>query len=301
MALGGLVVGALAIPFPEVWGNGRSVVDLVLSNPWPSTVLLAILICKVLATAVTAGSGAVGGVFTPTLFTGAMIGCLFGHGVQAIWPSAGINPQAYALVGMGGFLAATTHAPLMAITMVLGMTLDYGLVPELMVVSVISYYAGRLVQRDSIYSESLRRKQPPSTPADISALRVRDVMKPPSQTLPETATFSEVTRLFASAPYRHLPVVNAQNQLRGVVTLQDVEKQLERGEEVGQPAANLLRTGIRMVTPETTLTEALEEFQGARSERLPVVNSPRERVLVGQVSKTDLLLTLSHGLKGSPH
>lgn len=302
MTLGGLIVGALAIPFPEVWGNGRTMVDLVLSNPWPWTALLAILVCKVVATAATTGSGAVGGVFTPTLFTGAMLGCLFGHGVCAVYPIPAANPQVYALVGMGGFMAAATRAPLMAMLMVFEMTQDYGVILPLMAVSVIAFYTARSIHSDSIYSESLRRKQPRSTAADISALRVRDVMKPPPPTVAESAAFSEVTRLFASAPYRHLLVVSAQNELRGVITLRDVEHQLELGEAASPRVAHdLMRGNVRMVTPEAQLAEALERFEGYSGERLPVVNNPRGRILVGQVTKTDLLLTLSHGIKGSTH
>lgn len=300
MAVGGLMVGALAIPFPEVWGNGRTMVDFILANPWPWKVLLCILICKVAATAITTGSGAVGGVFTPTLFTGAMLGCLIGKGAQALWHGA--NPQAFALVGMGGFLAAATRAPLMSMLMVFEMSLDYGVILPLMGVSVIAFYTARSVHSDSIYSESLRRKQPRTTAADISALRVRDVMKPPPQTVSESAAFSKMIELFASAPYRHLPVVSAQNELRGVIALGDVERQLELGESAPEPtAADLMSTEIEMVTADTNLGEALEQFRDYGGEHLPVVNDLRQRVLVGYVSKTDLLLTVSHGLRGSTH
>ena len=302
MALGGLIVGALAIPFPEVWGNGRTMVNLILHNPWPWTILMAILICKVVATAATTGSGAVGGVFTPTLFTGAMLGCIFGQAVAAVWPGQTAGPQAYALVGMSGFLAAATRAPLMSILMPMEMTFDYAIALPLIVVCVVAYYTARSLQSDSIYSEALRRKQPRTTSTDISELRVRDLIKPPPATAIESTPFTEIARLFSNVPYRHLPVVTLQNRLRGVISLREVEAHL-KGDEANEwlTAAGLMKTDLVMVTPEATLQEALESFRLYRGERLPVVEDLQERVLLGYISKTDLLLTLAHGLKGGPH
>jgi chloride channel protein, CIC family len=79
LALGGLVVGAISVWRPEVWGNGYSVVNGVLHTPWPLLLVLSVLIAKIFATAATAGSGAVGGVFTPTIFVGALLGLLPGR------------------------------------------------------------------------------------------------------------------------------------------------------------------------------------------------------------------------------
>jgi CIC family chloride channel protein len=302
LAVGGLLVGALAIPFPEVWGNGRTMVNLVLHNPWPWSMLACILICKVVATAATSGSGAVGGVFTPSMFTGAMLGFLMGHAVASVWPGHTAGPQAYALVGMGGFLAATTRAPVMSILMLFEMTLDYGVVLPLMLVCVIAYYTARSIDIDSIYSESLRRKQSRCTPAEVSALRVKNLMKPPTTTVTENASFSEMARLFAAQPYRHLLVVTLENHLRGVIALRDIEEHLARKQpREWATAADLMRTDIPVVTPELELQAALEAFRRFDGERLPVVEDTRERMLIGYVSKTDVLLTLAHGLRGGPH
>jgi CIC family chloride channel protein len=299
LALGGLIVGALSLLVPQVWGNGQTMVNQILRNPWPWSVLAWILLCKLLATAATTGSGAVGGVFTPTLFTGAMLGCLAGHAVQALWPGRTGGPQAYALVGMAGFLAAATHAPLMSILMLFEMTLDYGVVLPLMLVCIIAYYTARSLQSDSIYAESLRRKEPPAAAAEAFAQRAGDLMRRPPATVLENTPFPEIARLFAGAPYRHLPVVTLENELRGVIVLREVEDYLQRhqpGEWV--TAADLMRIDSPMVTPEAGLSEALESFRHYAGERLPVVNNARERILVGYVSKTDLLLAMAHGLGG---
>src|SRR5204863_777352 len=125
--LGGLVVGAIGIGLPEVWGNGYDAVDLILKGAFGLGLLLVLLPAKTVATGVTAGSGIPGGVFTPTLFVGAALGGAFGTALQHAFPAGHFNPGLFALIGMGSVLAATTHAPLMAILVLFEMTLDSAL------------------------------------------------------------------------------------------------------------------------------------------------------------------------------
>jgi CIC family chloride channel protein len=160
LGLGGAVVGVLSIARPEVWGNGYSVVNSLLHTDWTWTLVAAVLLCKVLATAVTAGSGAVGGVFTPTLFVGAALGYLFGYAVHDALPQATAPPATYAVVAMGGFLAATTQAPFMSILMIFEMTLAYEVVLPLMLACVLGHHVARTrLGAESIYAKSLRRNR----------------------------------------------------------------------------------------------------------------------------------------------
>jgi len=164
MAIGGLIVGAISVYEPQVWGKGYSVVDSVLLAPWAWQALVTVLVLKMLATAVTLGSGGIGGAFTPTLFVGAMLGALFGTLVHALLP-VGTGPvSAYAVVGMGAMLAGTTHAPLMSILMILEMTMDYQIVLPLMLAVVIAHYtAVRYTGVRPMYAESLLPRS--ATPA----------------------------------------------------------------------------------------------------------------------------------------
>lgn len=151
LALGGMIVGLLSLIFPEVWGNGYSVVQSLLSAP-PGVLLIGgILICKLLAVLASSGSGAPGGVFTPTLFVGAALGMLFGQ-MFAWWPLPGDNiALLMALTGMATLLAATTHAPIMAALMVCEMTGEYTLLPGLLLSCVISTTIARWLRPDSVY------------------------------------------------------------------------------------------------------------------------------------------------------
>ena len=156
LALGGLVVGAISAWRPEVWGNGYSVVNAVLHTPWPLSLILSVLVAKIFATAATTGSGAVGGVFTPTIFVGALLGLLAGSGAHALWHGSSL-PIVYSVIGMGAFLAATTHAPLMSFLIVFEMTLEYQLVPALMLACLAAYHVSRAIRPGSIYVDALHR------------------------------------------------------------------------------------------------------------------------------------------------
>jgi CIC family chloride channel protein len=148
--VGGLAVGALSLVRPEVWGNGYSSIQQQLdaAPAWPW--LAAVLALKLVAIAATTGSGAPGGVFTPTLFVGAALGGL----AAAVATAAGLPAAAApvdALVGMAVLLAGTTHAPVMAALMVFEMSGQYALLPLLLPACVIATLVSRRLQPRSVY------------------------------------------------------------------------------------------------------------------------------------------------------
>jgi CIC family chloride channel protein len=140
LALGGLLVGLLSAFVPEVWGNGYSVVSRALLGTDTWQWLALILLTKVIATSWSSGSGAIGGMFTPSLFVGAAAGGVLGQ-VAALWlPTAWVgDPRSLVVIGMAAVLTAATHAPLMAITMVLEMTNEFQLTVPVMLACAISY------------------------------------------------------------------------------------------------------------------------------------------------------------------
>jgi CIC family chloride channel protein len=162
MGMAGLGVGALSLLRPEVWGNGYSVINSLLHQSWVWQDVLVILVLKVMATLLTSGSGAVGGVFTPTLFMGAALGTLAGSGVHAVLPAASVS--AFTLVGMSALLSAVTHAPLTAVVMVSEMTSGYDLVPALVMGSLSAYYISSIIQPHSIYAQSIPYNHPTQAP-----------------------------------------------------------------------------------------------------------------------------------------
>ena len=162
MAVAGLAVGGLSVIRPEVWGNGYSVVNSLLHQSWLWQNVLLILLLKMIATVLTSGSGAVGGVFTPTLFIGAALGTLAGSIVQLALPDVSIT--SFTLVGMSAFLAAVTHAPFTAVIMVSEMTSGYDLLLALVLASLAGYYISSVLHPGSIYARSIPDTHPTQTP-----------------------------------------------------------------------------------------------------------------------------------------
>ena len=140
LALGGLLVGGLSAFVPEVWGNGYSVVSRALAGTDAWRWLALVLLTKVVATSWSSGSGAIGGMFTPSLFVGAAAGGVMAQ-VAALWlPTAWVgDPRSLVVIGMAAVLTAATHAPLMAITMVLEMTDEFQLTVPVMLACAIAY------------------------------------------------------------------------------------------------------------------------------------------------------------------
>lgn len=290
LALGGLIVGVISIWRPEVWGNGYEVVNSLLHEPWTWTALLTVLIFKIIATAATAGSGAVGGIFTPTLFVGAVLGCLFGIGVHAIWPDSTSAPFAYAMVGMGAFLAAATHAPLMAILMIFEMTLSYQVMLPLMLSCVVAYFIARTSEQTSMYEVTLRRTREEKERVRLAATQMRELVKPADTVVQLSANVKDMTRVFLEYPVKYLYVVDDGERFQGVVALKDITSDLldERDTEV-KTAADYLQPHFDVLTPDMSLGEALQHFLAFQGERLPVIERKSQPLLLGVVYKTSLL------------
>ncbi len=291
LALGGLIVGALAINVPEVCGNGYSVVVSILSGDVLWTTILGIFACKWLATMASFGSGAPGGVFTPSLFMGAGAGLLFGTAVHQFLPSVAPDPRAFALVGMGAFLSAASHAPVMAVIMLFEMTLSYDIILPLLLCSVIAYYTSKSLEGASLYSEALKRKAAAVPDPTLGESRVADMMRANPPVVAPGAHFAEIARTFLNVRVNNLYVVDDTGRFLGVVALHDIKPYL------GEPdlaelviARDILREDFPRVAPDQPLTDALAGFLGIVAERLPVVD--RDGLLRGSLAKSDLLLAL---------
>jgi CIC family chloride channel protein len=293
LGLGGLVVGLISAYVPEVWGNGYTVVNSLLHGPWLWTAVLLVLVAKILATAATTGSGAIGGMFTPTLFVGASLGDLFGQAAHALWPHATSMPYAFAIVGMGAFIAATTHAPLMAILMIFEMTLSYPIILPLMLACVVAYFVARLGREASMYEVTIHRNQEERALARWRGLSIAELIKPARPLVPVGASFGEVEHAFLEHPVRYVYVVDEAQRFQGVIALQDIKRQLLAREGAEPPHAGALMTReFQALTPQASLGDALQMFLAQGSERLPVIKSAEDRELLGVVSRSELLFQI---------
>lgn len=156
--VGAFGVGALAVLLPEVVGNGFEPLAELLSGRLPLLVLVALLLAKPIATTLSVSSGLPGGVFTPTLLMGACLGALFGAGVNALFPGHVAPATAWALVGVAGLCAATTHAPIMAAVLGFELSGDYAIVLPLMLVCTCAAWVSQRLHPTSLYEAELQRR-----------------------------------------------------------------------------------------------------------------------------------------------
>jgi len=257
--------------------------------------LAGLFLAKLAATMATVGSGAVGGIFTPTLFLGAGLGATFGLGLQAVGGGEGLPIAPFAVVGMGSMLAATTRSPLLAMIMVLEISLDYSLMPPLMLACVVSVLVARRLHPESIYTEPLRRKgvtvsQEAATSEAATQRTVADLMRAPVPPVRETAALSEIADRFLTSANNFLPVVDSKNLLVGVVALQDLKEYLGSGEQVlGVIAYDIMRPPPACVTPNQRLLDVLPVVLSSEQRNVPVVNTLKENRLIGALTRAEVL------------
>ncbi|VVD61372.1 voltage-gated ClC-type chloride channel ClcB [Pandoraea eparura] len=290
LAIGGLGVGIISIWVPEVWGNGYSVVNSLLHAQWVWSFVVVVLVLKIIATALTIGAGAVGGVFTPTLFVGAALGYLSGLVAHGLWPHATSDPFAYAMVGMGAFLAASTSAPLMAILMIFEMTLSYQVVLPLIVSCVVAYFVARSISDVSMYDVTIKRHRDATDRLRLRGMQMRMLIRPTETVLPMTAGFDQISSMFLEYPVKYVYVVDEAGRYQGVLALGDlVRVMLKRREGDALTARNLLRRDdVHVISPNMGLADALQRFMTHPGERLPVVDGMCG-TLLGVVHKSSVL------------
>jgi CIC family chloride channel protein len=295
LGIGGLIVGVISIFVPQVWGNGYSVVGNILAGDLLGWTLLAVLAAKVLATSATVGSGAVGGVFTPTLFIGCAIGALVGGVIHHALPASTSVPAAYALIGMGGFLAATTHAPLTSILMLFEMTLDYEMVLPLMLACVTAHYTAKVYRRgESVYHAAL---QCPPPGDDWRVRTVAALIKPATAVAAHTATVRELLEQLPNRAVDRVYLTDEHGELISWLDPRPLLEKAQKGEaDSDSPVQSLAQPVIFTLTPDMPLGTALDGFMRERATVLPVTADHWRNKLLGQVARRDVLLAIQDRL-----
>lgn len=291
LGLGGLLLGVLLTMRPDVAGNGYSVVHSLLYSDWVWYAVVLALIFKVVATALTVGSGAVGGVFTPALFVGAAFGTLVGQVFMWLIPSASTSVYMFTLVGMGSFLGAATGAPLMAILMIFEMTLSYQIVLPLMLACVVAYFVSRAVAEVAMYDITVVRERDARIRHELRHTTLDKLIRPANTIVTTTTPVAAALQMFIDYPVRYLYVVDEENVYHGVIAQQDLTSlMLSQRDAKATLAGDVLRLDfVRTLHRDMTLDQAQDIFVQFSGERLPVVSRDAKPRLLGVVYKSSLL------------
>ncbi len=291
--VGGLIVGALGLFVPAVYGLGYEAIEREIhSGQMVLTVLLVTMGAKIAATSVTLAGGGSGGVFAPSLMLGAMLGGVVGIGANYanLWATA--SPGAYALVGMAAMVAATTHAPLTAILIIFELTGNYEIILPLMLASIIASVVSVLLERESIYTMKLARRgrhlDEPTQVATLRATPISDLVSTTMSTMPPDLPYQEVIDRVLADDLAYHYVVDEEGRLLGVIALGDIKHVLAE-EDLHRVvcAHDLMRPNAPSVPAGATLGECLETLASVPDEELPVVDD--EGVLRGVLHRNYVL------------
>jgi CIC family chloride channel protein len=310
--LGGVLLGAVGIltfkvdGFPRVFGVGYNSITDVLFGNLAIQVTLALLIIKVLATIITLGSGGSGGIFAPSLFMGAMLGAAFGQVAHLLFPNVTAPSGAYALVGMAAFFTGAAHAPVTAILILFEMTGDYHIILPLMLTTVISTIIARAISQESIYTLKLSRRgihlQYGQDIDVMQGVTVGEAMTTEVDVVFEDMPLTELAAEFARTHHHGFPVLNQDDKLVGVVSIQDLERALARGPISGLRVVDIATTtGLVVARPDEPMWLALRRLGTRDLGRLPVVDQDGSGRLLGVVRRSDIIRAYNHAIVKRAH
>lgn len=287
--LGGFIVGLIGVYFPQIFGVGYGSVDAALMRHMALWLLLTLLVLKLIATSVTIAAGGSGGVFSPGLFMGAMLGGALGVSVSAWFPNSGISSGALAMMGMAGVFAGSAGAPVTAIMMLFEMTSDYNVILPLMITSVLSATLTSVVSKETIYTLKLVRRgldiARKRHPDRMKAIRVGEAMPLERLTLRAESTVKEAWDRFSKTGDWFAYVRDAEGTLLGSIARAQVLEALTADEGTA-PLASLLPPRIYRIEEDKSLSDALLNMRQLGVTYLMVC---RHDIPIGVIGTSDIV------------
>ncbi|BAZ12285.1 Cl- channel voltage-gated family protein [Calothrix sp. NIES-4071] len=309
--IGGAIVGAVALKFPQILGIGYGTIQAMLQDVHLSIqLLLALLVLKLLMTAVSTGSGFVGGLFAPAMFLGASFGDAYAKIIALLVPDVATYmaaPPAYAMVGMAAVLAASVRAPLTSILLLFELTRDYRIVLPLMAAVGLSFWLAEQMLPNENSNTNLQRIGLSELKDDqaemLQQIFVIDAMYANPKKLPSTMKVLEAANSMWHARTRSALVVDELEQLVGIVTLEDINRTLanyqknsDLATQIQQNLSNLTlkeisTTDILYAYSDEPLTEALDRMALRGLHQLPVVARNNHEQILGLLEREQVALT----------
>jgi H+/Cl- antiporter ClcA/predicted transcriptional regulator len=304
--IGGAVLGLVALKLPQILGVGYETVEAMLQDvQFPLQLVVALLVMKLIMTAISFGSGFVGGVFAPALFLGASLGSVYGKALAIGLPMLHdymASPPAYAMVGMAAFLAASVRAPLTAILLLFELTNDYRIVLPLMAAVGLSIWTAEYLEPKVVIDNAVQQEPVNDNVLhpDVSRLTVADVMHSAPLQLNSDSTLAAAAQQFVQHRCHSALIVDAEARLIGILTLHDLNRLVTRSKStedraslLQQPIADFCTTKMVYAYPDEPLTEAADRMVTRGLHQLPVVGRDNPQQAIGLLTQTDIDLAAS--------
>ncbi len=316
-AIGGIGLGIILIFLHPLYGEGYSTIETILegradsifadsiffeginSNLFLVLLMIAVMLVKPVASALTIGSGGSGGVFAPSLFIGGIFGFLFATIVNMISGEPTLSVSNFTLMGMSGVMSGVLHAPLTAIFLIAEITSGYTLFVPLMLVSAIAYSTTVYFEPYSLYSKSLA-KTGDLIPKDkdklvLSIINLNKIIETDLLKISPLATLRELVVLVRSSKRNIFPVVNEDGSLSGIVTLDDI-RQIMFDTELYDTMLieEIMHSPPASVSSQENMQSVMHKFESTGAWNLPVID---HGVYVGFLSKSRIFNTYRNKLR----
>jgi CIC family chloride channel protein len=297
-ALGGLLVGLMALVTPHVLGSGHGAIHIAAMVDQPIRIVAIMFLLKCAASIVSLGSGFRGGLFFTSLLIGALGGRLFANLLTLAWPTLALDPHIYAIIGMGALSASVIGAPLTMTFIALETTGDFWLTAAVVIAVIVSTQVTREIfgysfatWRFHLRGETIR------SAADIGWIReltVRRMMRTDVRTVASHTTVGRFRLVYPLGSTAQVVVVDDHRRYAGIVLVAEAH-----ASEIDPalPIKNILHYTEAALLPTMTVKEAVTAFDKAEAEALAVIESLETRRVVGLLSETYTLRRYSDELE----
>jgi chloride channel protein, CIC family len=296
--LGGLAVGLLALETPQVLSSGHGAIHLAAMLDRPLRDIAMLFLLKALASIVSLGVGFRGGLFFASLLLGTLGGRLFADAVSAMLPTLSLDPQVYAIVGMGALSVSVIGGPLTMTFIALETTGDLWLTTAVLIAVIVSAQVTRetfgysfATWRFHLRGESIR------SAADIGWIRdltVRRMMRPDVRTVPAHTTVARFRMVFPLGSTTQVVALDEDKNYAGMVSVAEVHSP-DLDESIS--IRDMLHHADAMLLPTMTVKEAVAIFDKAEAEALAVVQSIETPRVIGLLSEAHALRRYSEQLE----
>jgi CIC family chloride channel protein len=298
-AIAGLFVGLLALKLPEILGVGYEQTDGALRNIYPLAIVFTLIAAKLLATILCLGWGFGGGVFSPSLALGALVGVAVGTAATMVGQDLSSGSGAYALVGMGALAAAVLGAPISTTLIIFELTGDYALTIAAMVgVVTVTLVSTQLYGLKSFFLGQLRDDGIILDGGqDVSGLKgttIADYLAPSASTCKADSTRADVRSMLLSCNVEEIYVVDAAGVYAGVVSGSDLAE--PRDTDDAETVTDLIHDSKSVVLAGDTIEHGVRAILAAKTNRLPVIDDAETQTLIGTVAAQDLLRAVNLAL-----
>lgn len=290
-ALSGLLIGAAGLLVPEILGVGYDSVSFWLHGGSGAYQTGFAFLVKIVAFVIAISGGIIGGTFAPSLFIGTALGAAIGHGAQDLFPHAGIDPNAYAVLGMGSFFAGLLRSPIAAVLIVVELTKDYDLVIPLMLGVSLSVAISRRISPMSIVEQQMVDEgwvEEHAAGDPLSNVHVVEAMAANPMTVRVEAMLLDATRSVAGTHHHFYPAVDAEGRFEGILTREAIDEAAREG-RLEQLVREVLEQPKLVAVATDLVLDVVRQMQLRGVDRCPILDSEASRRVVGFLSPSDIL------------